>query len=124
MYIGRFPLFSFAILAAASLVLVGVTIVLAFRFRGRKLAAAIIVLATPVIARAIIEPGLAAQARHGLYIVLSVFFDLYPILAVLLVLGIASAVFRGPRAAAYRATFIALTIVFAALNTANWCQPG
>ena len=136
MYVWRLPLFSFAILASTAAVVCALVVVLHLRGRTRipiirgifSAIAVLTVIAGPVLTSMMIRRPLAEASRHGLYIDPPFFVFWIP--AVVATLLIVAARLLFPSAAGrdgtakYRAGFVAMLLLFALLNCANWCSPG
>lgn len=129
MSVWRWPFFSAAALLDAIVLLAVIVFALARRRRARtdvvrglwSAAAAVAVILSPLLFLALIEPELRSYQQHGTYIHPPLWLGWAPATFDVIVLGAAAMLF--PRTK-WRVAFVAIALLFAALNLANWCQPG
>jgi hypothetical protein len=136
MYIWRLPYLSFAVLVATAVVACVLATLLWLRGRMQNAAArgivssgaVVAVLAVPFLVDILARDSLAAAARHGMYIDPPQFIFWVPALFAVCLIALATFLFpaRGTPGSTfrYRASFVALLLLFALLNCMNFCSPG
>jgi hypothetical protein len=135
MYFWRFPLFAFADIVTAAVLLPVVSAVLYLRskFRAavmRGFANVLTVAAigtSPELVHVLTSHQLRFAAAHGVYVhpsPISYWFPASLVICVLLLSRLFFPAAASPRYHRWRASFAAASLALAALNTINWCSPG